>query len=419
MKKKIKFINIHLFETEAICDYLHEMALQGWILKGTNLSYFTFVKREPQDLQYYMDIYTEGSYLNPYNIDKEQLDYMAFIEEYGYELIAKTTNFQIYRCTSPLIDIHSEAPLEQKKKRQRTIVKYELLNHGFSLLLALLFFVNPIFHNRYEAVLNNGRLCMMLFPSLFLLCCLLRVLPTLLWLIKKDHYHCRWETIQARERIYQFLWLVLMILAIFSIVLTQTSSSNVIFFLFFNALIFCGSFFFLDIVFSKFLKKYHGLLALVLSTFLFFMISNQFIFASFTTTQPSTDLTVPILSIQDFDSSIQPTGKQSVHETDSIFVHSVQYTEEYPATLIQEGKTYDVTYSFGYQIYTIHDTPFAQQVKDIILQHLGAATLMKECDAYSWYQTAQGQYIVKDNMIIELSLDHLEEAQISMILEKL
>lgn len=89
------------YDVERIESWLQDMAKEGWVLEGDSaywLGFFTFVKREPQDIRYRLEPKTErhSDFLNSPDEDAVEL-----YKEYGWEFVTQFHYFYIYRTADP------------------------------------------------------------------------------------------------------------------------------------------------------------------------------------------------------------------------------------------------------------------------------------------------------------------------------
>lgn len=419
MKKKRRQLNVHLFETRQLCEYFHEMALQGWILQKANAVSFTFVKEKPQDLIYSMEIYTKGSYMNPYNINQEQKDYMTFIEEYGYELVARTSNFQIYRSTKPLVPIHSEDSAGQRKEVHKTIIQYEALNHLMFILLTPMMWLNM--HNlSFYLIKTNATLCFLLFPLFFTVLTLLKVIPFFLWFIQKDRYQPSLSRILARERLFHISWIFLIITVVPFFLSFNFPDNSIVYQSMLSILILVIVFYGLDFILSKFIKKYHGLIAMVIAMYLFMFTSIKFLMP-IPFHQPPAKEAISSFTIayeDEHGKQVEALNKLT-DEKDSILLHTAEYEITVPAPSDDWGETTDGTINESYHVYEAKDTPLHDFTVDKLFTNSHQSyRLAKTLNGWKWYESKRSYIFNKENLYIEINAYATNEALITSLLEQ-
>lgn len=89
------------YDVERIESWLQDMAREGWVLEGDSaywLGFFTFVKREPQDLRYRLEPKKErhSNFTNAPDQEEEDL-----YREYGWDFVTQFHYFYIYRTADP------------------------------------------------------------------------------------------------------------------------------------------------------------------------------------------------------------------------------------------------------------------------------------------------------------------------------
>lgn len=198
-RKKIRMISLHLFELEQLRTYLEDMAAKGWMLSNLGTGFMVFTACEPQEVTFYTDIYTQGSYMNPFYIDDKEVNYIEFILDYGYELITKKSNFQVFVSHSKQpVPIHSEESEDMVKERETTILKFEWLNYIFATLLMGIFFLFAIWMYTTSFYFFTHPLPYTMFIMFVLI--FSRGIPSLRWLIQKETYHKTYRQILHRDQ---------------------------------------------------------------------------------------------------------------------------------------------------------------------------------------------------------------------------
>lgn len=420
MKKKVVNLNLHLFEREQLCTYFHDMALQGWMLTNMKYSWMIFSKTAPQDVTFVIDIYPKGNYMNPYNIDQEQIAYSEFIEAYGYERIALTGNYHVYRIKKETIPIHNEESTDRQKERKKTILKYEAYNHVFILLLGLLFLINPAFHlDNIDVYESNGTFLLHFVPLIFILMCILKAGPSVLWIIRQNHYHPPYHHILKRERYFQVLWWIMLIMFIISLLSTNKSANilvSMLVIIIFTIICFYG----LDLLFTHITKRFHGIISIICTTYLLTMLLiNPAVFI-LPAPSPRTSQD-PVISIQNMNQDITSIANTEIQEKDSIFLHIMETWEEYSDPITNEGTVQNDRKFFSCKVYTIKDTILADYLKELILQKdIYEPYLIKKSEEWTCYGTNRStHFILKDHCIIMLDYADLQEHQISLLIGKL
>lgn len=268
MKKIIKIRDIHLFEQEVLQAYLQSMAKQGWMIIKAKRLYFVFEKCEPQSVSFFFDIYRHGNALNPKDIDEEQIAYGDFIEQYEYELICRTSNYQLFKRGGAQLPIHTIADQDAIQAHRKAILHYEIYNF---VLLALLFTVNLWLTSSIHVYTLLSNIALFSKPLILCMCLLAwyRCLPFLIWLFKKDNYHISVRMYEVRENIQAFLYLSLLLLTI--CFLCMLSNLTYLLPICIVLILFSLSFYLIDALLKRRLKKMHTIVSMLIALYLSFI----------------------------------------------------------------------------------------------------------------------------------------------------
>lgn len=269
MKKIIKMRDIHLFEQEVLQAYFQSMAKQGWMITKAKRLYFIFEKCEPQNVSFFFDVYDHGNFLDPKDIDEKQIAYGDFIEQYEYELICRTSNYQLFkRIDGPQLPIHTIMDETAQKAHRKAILRYEIYNFVF---LALLFTINFWITSRVNIYTLLSNISLLTRPVMLYICLLswYRCLPFLIWLLKKDHYHISVRMYELRENIQAFLFLGMLLLTL--LFLCMISNVTYLLPVCILLIVFSLSFYLIDALLKRRLKKMHTIISMLIALYLSFI----------------------------------------------------------------------------------------------------------------------------------------------------
>lgn len=128
MKSKIQFVNISFYENEWIEKHLHDMALQGWMVKEIGSFYIRYERIEGQECYFKMDYIARK---NAFIIHKTKMikEYESFLKEYGCRYICG----QGYRQIVLLPTAHY--PFFSDEKQQQQLKFYYVRKEFFVRLL--------------------------------------------------------------------------------------------------------------------------------------------------------------------------------------------------------------------------------------------------------------------------------------------
>ena len=387
-KKKVRLISLHLFELEQLRTYLEDMATKGWMLSNLGTGFMIFTACEPQEVTFYIDIYTQGSYMNPFYIDDKEVNYIEFILDYGYELITKKSNFQVF--VSPRkqpVPIHSEESEDMIKERASTILKFEWLNYIFATLLMGIFFLFFLWMHtiNFYSFTHPLPYTMLFMLTLFIY----RGIPSIRWMIQKEKYHKTYRQILHRDQIFEAFWALALVLAIHDVL--QLTQLRPFLFLFVSLLCIIGIFFMLDHILARFLKKYHGAFSIFVIILLLFY-GNHFILNAI------------------FDESTQEYTKEveNYSEESSFFIT----TRKYHQSFIEDEQI-----PYRYTIYTIKLPFMTDYLLDKYIEPFNRLVVVHEDDNYLWMQDGYRTILVKNQTFIEIEHVDYTEEEITDILD--
>jgi len=150
MKNKYKtvFWGFFSLDYKAMETYLREMAGKGWMLEKLGRMTAKFRAIEPKNLQFYVDVFTEGGPLTPENT-REAEEYRSLCQESGWSFITSQDYLQFFYAeegTNP-IPIQTDQALEQKIV-ESTLWKNELIGILLFLIVSVigLFKLYPLSH---------------------------------------------------------------------------------------------------------------------------------------------------------------------------------------------------------------------------------------------------------------------------------
>lgn len=112
---------------EATARYLEKMAREGWMLeKVSSATQFYFVKCEPKDLRFSVEIFAEGSEFDTHTIDSN-LEFVEYCKKAGWNFICsagKLDYFYTEDKNAPEIESDPEMKLKAIEKAQRFLKLY-------------------------------------------------------------------------------------------------------------------------------------------------------------------------------------------------------------------------------------------------------------------------------------------------------
>lgn len=401
MKTKREYMNLYLFEIKTLSKHFEEMAKQGWMLSSIGMLNITYQECEPQDVHFFIDIYHKGGYLNPRIIPSDEESYGDFISEYGYELVTRTANFQVFMThQEDMIPIHDDQE-EMKKAQCKTILKYEIFNHLYILIFIPLFSMNFMNLSLYTYTSDLIILFHILLPFALLLV-LYRVHPTIKWLILKDKYNISVTKMMKRNTFLNRLNILILICFISSfIIASETSMIPPFLTLVISALVFL----LLDPFLARFIKKYHSVFALIICLYVGMLINvNFFIFSI--PMEPSNQAEGE-LTYHDLRKDLPDVVERDFTNKDSFLLKQERYSEYYQDNQNQT-RDFEDDISFHYELYTIKVSFMQDYLQDIALDDRytlsTTGNTMNEKTSWKLYNGSYDQCLMWDNYILYLSI---------------
>jgi len=118
---------VHYDNLDAAASYLEKMAKEGWMLeKVTSTTQFHFVKCDPIDIRFSVDIFSEGSEFDTHTIDSN-LEYVEYCKKAGWNFICsagKLDYFYTEDKNAPEIESDQKIKLQAIEKAQRPMKIY-------------------------------------------------------------------------------------------------------------------------------------------------------------------------------------------------------------------------------------------------------------------------------------------------------
>lgn len=224
MKSKTKRVLWGFFSLDykAMETYLEQMAKKGWMLEKVGRYIAKFRAIEPQELKFYVDVFTEGGPFTPEKT-KEAEEYRSLCQESGWTFITSQDYLQFFYADAHKnpIPIQTDEEIEQKIV-ESTLWRNELLGMIIFSIIAVWVLSRyfPIKHNNLLSF--TGIIGTLLFPILCI-SVIASAVYSLFWMLKARRSIKRGLPIQkptlknARRRMMAFQGTALCIGAIFII----------------------------------------------------------------------------------------------------------------------------------------------------------------------------------------------------------
>ncbi len=147
-----KFFPFRLTELKNVELFLQKMALKGWILKSINtgFSLFHFVKSEPQELYYSIDIFKKSTFMGSEINSDEVLEYIEYYKTDGWNHVCSYQGLMFFynENDNPAPTYLSDEKLEQLKH----LISQQ--NKQFGILYILLMSMTIYGYVKYGLSLN-------------------------------------------------------------------------------------------------------------------------------------------------------------------------------------------------------------------------------------------------------------------------
>lgn len=142
----------------------HYAREEGLILQKTGTFFWTFEKKEPQNLKYTITFFTEGSVFNPHPTDN-QLTYFDYAKEAGWDFVCESHQMQIFSSSlenPPPFETDAKEKLENLHKimKKTQVMSQVIMLVVFALNLFLL--LRRLQQNPGDFLANNIELALLL-----------------------------------------------------------------------------------------------------------------------------------------------------------------------------------------------------------------------------------------------------------------
>lgn len=388
-RKKIRMISLHLFELEQLRTYLEDMAAQGWMLNSINTAWITFTACAPQKVSFFIDIYTKGSFTNPLEIDDQEMSYADFICEYGYELISRTSNYQVFVSHDEQpIPIYTHETQDTIAQREHTIFKFEMINYILAAIIFGLLFIFTLWSytigSSFHTFQYNANYTLLFLQVLYIM----RGIPSLRWLLLKHHYHMSYQHIKRRDFLL-FLTTLCCLLSLI-IVISPYANNSFLFYLCIFLFILLLGFFIVDSMLTRICKKYHSVISfLCLLLILYF--GNGILLHDVVT------------------NNIENAHVSAIRE-DSIFL-STRYFNRYEIN--------DSDNPYSYTLYTIKLSFMKNFLINKFLEMIDDPQVIEKGEDWLWASNDYQTYIVKEHHILILHNPHASKEDMLHLLKQL
>ena len=158
MSKKYVMINFLVHESDALKNYLEDMALQGWKLEKIGNVFLHFTSCPPHPVRYCVEIMERPS-VYASNQTPAQKGYREFCEEAGWDYVGYSGYFHVFRTEDPdVADVETDPEM-----RCQHIIQAEGSNSKMiAVLFGLIALPNLLACYREGTVLNVNGLCVLL-----------------------------------------------------------------------------------------------------------------------------------------------------------------------------------------------------------------------------------------------------------------
>jgi len=120
-KKKRTLKLFGTLDVVAIEEYLESMAAKGWIFDGCSGMFYTFIKGEPQKLNYHVSLFHDGSAFGSNGDNIETRQYAAEWESQGWQYVYANGRQVFFVSDNPEAEPIKVAPKEHLKRIKKCI----------------------------------------------------------------------------------------------------------------------------------------------------------------------------------------------------------------------------------------------------------------------------------------------------------
>lgn len=174
---KHTFWNFQYRECDEFTAYLNKMARRGYIFKDWDYA-LAFEKGEPQEIEYFVDVFPYESELNNGN-SKTSAEYASYCEEAGWKFITSKRKFCIFQKLR-----NNAIPLVTEEERLINIKTATLKNWPIVYSVLILVFISYCNAKSLDIILTPIAQVLFILTGFQLLACVLRAVSTMFWYYK-------------------------------------------------------------------------------------------------------------------------------------------------------------------------------------------------------------------------------------------
>lgn len=184
MTKRIKREPFFYSPTDyrALEEHFREMAKKGWLVNKIRFGILEYIKIEPQDLSFTIDVYPEVKVFQTPN-QKDIDSYIDLVKDSGWNYIDSQNNIHIFygREDEDLIPIQTDEEIKE------AILNKSVKMEAFSTFFTLLIIINSIYTSfpiTYEDLYRNTSIIVPIVMPLIFLAMLIQIGNSVLWTLR-------------------------------------------------------------------------------------------------------------------------------------------------------------------------------------------------------------------------------------------
>lgn len=142
MKTKYTYMQFHIFEYKVLEAYLSRMAANGWMLVSLRANFpgfMQFQECERKNITFFVSYDVNYNVRGKNYTGEKEDEYIAFMEEYGYQFVCKNSNLLIF-CSD---DEQCEPIIEDTTESEKQLRSYVFRRQVMPWILIVLYFKLP------------------------------------------------------------------------------------------------------------------------------------------------------------------------------------------------------------------------------------------------------------------------------------
>ena len=192
-RKKVLF-KIVPYEYRSLELYLEKMALKGWKFEDIQGEFLSFVKIDPTQIRYWVDINDTNKIRNIEDTIKN-----GGTNKLGWNLIYRYNEIDIYSREDGVEEVHEEI---NQKEKFKDIAKLSLKNISMTLITVFLLAVTTLSDEFVNVIVNDDKIIMLIITTMIIVYQLTHITSFVTWYIRGK------KSLRRNEEVsYKIHWL--------------------------------------------------------------------------------------------------------------------------------------------------------------------------------------------------------------------